>query len=92
MSKLVSHVALVSSDHDFRDHWLDALNECASHDEAGACCDFLFLAVDTADEALELALEDGLLQAVIIDAVLIDAAENKWAEENAAAQVETTQT
>ena len=78
MSKIISHVAVVSSDYSFRDHWIDALNECASQDDGGSSsvCTFRFLAVAGADEVLALALEDGLLQAVVIDAMVIDVAEN----------------
>jgi hypothetical protein len=76
VSELTCHVAVVSSDQNFGDHWIDALNECADQDAgSSACCGFRFIAVGTADEALALALEDGLLQAVVIDAVRIDEAE-----------------
>jgi arginine decarboxylase len=81
VSELTCHVAVVSCDQDFRDHWIDALNECAEQDTgSSACCGFRFIAVGTADEALALALEDGLLQAVVIDAVLIGEAEELASE------------
>ncbi len=81
VSELTCHVAVVSCDQDFRDHWIDALNECADQDTgSSACCGFRFIAVGTADEALALALEDGLLQAVVIDAVLIGEAEELASE------------
>lgn len=81
MSELTCHVAVVSSEQNFRDHWIDALNECADQDVgSAACCGFHFIAVGTADEALALALEDGLLQAVVIDAVLISEGEELASE------------
>lgn len=71
MSTLVSHVALLSDDSTFVDHWLDALNECAAIDanpDAGqSVCDYRFYAVEPGDQALEQALTDGNLQAVVID-------------------------
>ena len=75
MSEVIIHVAVVSSDQGFRDHWIDALNECAEQERGSSFCGFQFLAVATADEVLALAMEDGLLQAVVIDAVVFDAAE-----------------
>jgi len=68
MPTLVSHVALLSSDPAFCDHWLNALNECAELDAGLSECDFRFYSADP-KELLELdkALEDGNLQAVVID-------------------------
>lgn len=67
MSTLVSHIALVSSDENFRNHWLDALNECAELDTGQNDCDYRFYAVEPAQQDLEEALKDGNLQAVVID-------------------------
>ncbi|MFT4825323.1 MAG: arginine/lysine/ornithine decarboxylase [Halioglobus sp.] len=67
MSTLVSHVALVSNDQTFRDHWLDALNECADLDAGLHECDYRFFAVDPCDAALSELLTDGNLQAVVVD-------------------------
>jgi arginine decarboxylase len=51
--ELTCHVAIVSCDQIFRDHWIDALNECANQDTgSNACCAFRFIAVGTADDTL----------------------------------------
>ena len=75
MSEIISHVAVVSADQNFRDHWIDALNQCAQQERGSGCCDFRFLAAGTSSEAELLAQSDGLLQAVVIDALDIGAAE-----------------
>ncbi len=68
MPELLSHVAVVSVDTSFRERAIAGLEECAEREGRGACCSFHFLAASSPIEAIALALEDGLLQAVVIDA------------------------
>lgn len=76
MPKPVSHVAIVSTSATLRERWSDGLGECSRNDPAASnSCEFGFLSVDSTPRTLRLALEDGLLQAVIIDAVTITDAE-----------------
>ncbi len=76
MRKPMSHVAIVSTSATLRERWSDGLGECSRNDPAASnSCKFSFVSVDSAARALQLAVEDGLLQAVIIDAVTITDAE-----------------
>ena len=72
MLKPVSHVAIVSASAALRERWTDGLEECSRNDPAASnVSEFRFLSAGSAPRALQLALEDGLLQAVVIDAVTI---------------------
>jgi arginine/lysine/ornithine decarboxylase len=74
--KPVSHVAIVSACGALRERWSTGLDECSRNDPAASnSCEFRFLPADSAPRALQLAVEDGLLQAVVIDAVTIADAE-----------------
>jgi arginine/lysine/ornithine decarboxylase len=73
MTNLVSHVAVVSADESLRQHWVTALAECSVNDPgANNICGYRFLPCESSQQARQLAAEDGLLQAVIIDAVTIE--------------------
>ncbi|MBE9539943.1 MAG: aminotransferase class V-fold PLP-dependent enzyme [Proteobacteria bacterium] len=72
----MSHVAVVSASNELRERWLFALEECSQNDPvAPNSCDYRFLPCESAEQALQLAAGDGLLQAVIIDTVTIDGAD-----------------
>lgn len=76
MPKPVSHVAIVSASTLLRERWRDGLSESSRNDPAtGNSCEFRFISADSTPRTLQLATEDGLLQAVIIDAVTITDAE-----------------
>jgi len=77
----ISHVAIVSASSQLRERWSEGLEECGRTDPAtNKLCVFRFFAVSTAADVLQLAFEDGLLQAVIIDAVTIADAEKLVAD------------
>jgi len=70
----MSHVAVVSASAELRTRWLDALDENSRNDPGtNISCAYHFRPCVSADQALEMAAEDGLLQAIIIDTVTIDA-------------------
>jgi len=76
VTELISHVAVVSGSVELRERWISTLEECSHNDPGGnSCCDYQFFPCDSASQALEMAGEDGLLQAVIIDAVTIERAD-----------------
>ncbi len=77
MSNIVANIALVSASDELREHWVSALDECSHSDTvASKSCEYCFVPASSAREALQLAAKDGLLQAVVIDAVTIaDAAD-----------------
>jgi arginine/lysine/ornithine decarboxylase len=76
VSKPMSHVAIVSTSAALRERWSDGLSECSRNDPAASnSCEFRFLSADSAPKVLQFALEDGLLQAIVIDAVTITDAE-----------------
>ena len=76
MIELISHVAVVSGSRELRERWLLALEECSRNEPTTrTSCAYQFLSCESSEQALELATRDGLLQAVIIDAVTIDRAD-----------------
>ncbi len=81
MPEPISHVAIVSASSQLCERWSMGLEECGRTDPATSKLSvFRFFAVNTASDVLQLALEDGLLQAVIIDAVTIADAESLVAD------------
>ncbi|MFT6052960.1 MAG: arginine/lysine/ornithine decarboxylase, partial [Halioglobus sp.] len=71
--ELVVHVAVVSGSAALSDRWIVALEECSQGDPDGAsAAKFRFFPVSGASQAMAMAHADGLLQAVIIDAVTTD--------------------
>ena len=76
MTELISHVAVVSASKELRERWLLALEECSHNDPAAPnSCDYRFLPCESAEQAMQMAAGDGLMQAVIIDTVTIDGAD-----------------
>lgn len=73
MSELVVHVAVVSGSAALSDRWIVALEECSQGDPDSAnAAKFRFFPASGPIQAMEMAYADGLLQAVIIDAVTTD--------------------
>ena len=62
------HVAIVSGDDVFAARWVAELTACAALERRPPYCDFQFLAVATGAGVLQLARDDGLLQALVVDA------------------------
>ncbi len=74
MAELISHIAVVGGSVELRERWLAALNACDQNEPATSIrCGYRFIGCLSAKEALKTAAEDGLLQAVIIDTVTIEA-------------------
>ncbi len=69
------HVAIVSGDPVFAARWVDELTRCAALEQRALHSSFHFRALKTGEDMLLTAGEDGLLQAVVVDAsTLPDAA------------------
>jgi arginine decarboxylase len=73
VSGIVSHVVLVGSDQSFLSQWVAALERAVDQEpDSQALCQFRFIAVDNRESALQLAADDGLLQAVVVDDASLD--------------------
>jgi arginine/lysine/ornithine decarboxylase len=73
VSELVVHVAVVSGSAALSDRWIVALKECSQGDpDSTNAAKFRFFPASGPIQAMEMAYADGLLQAVIIDAVTTD--------------------
>ncbi|WP_019530488.1 aminotransferase class I/II-fold pyridoxal phosphate-dependent enzyme [Dasania marina] len=72
MSAVACHVAIISHDKDFREHWCAQLNRCALQQKNDLNISFI---ASSCDQAATLASDDGLLQAVVIDTATIDQAQ-----------------
>lgn len=62
------HVAIVSGDPVFAARWVDELTRCAALEQRALHSGFHFRALKTGEDMLLAAGEDGLLQAVVVDA------------------------
>ncbi|MCR8923412.1 aminotransferase class V-fold PLP-dependent enzyme [Dasania sp. GY-MA-18] len=72
MTAIACHVAIISNDKDFREHWCAQLNSCALNQKNDLNISFI---ASSYDQSVSLASDDGLLQAVIIDAAAIEQAQ-----------------